>query len=87
MSRLTFALSAKVAYIVGPSIYVNIVFSQVIRPIELKFPVNTPFKVAKIFTKYFGHMIKMAATPIYGKKLLKIFFSRTRGPVTLGLGM
>ena len=49
---------------------------------------KTPFdKPAKIYAKYFGHMTKMAATPIYGKNLLKIFFSRTRRPVTLRLGM
>ena len=87
-SRLTFALSAKVAHIVVLSIYQNIVFSQTIGPIELKFHVKTPYdKSAKIYTKYFGHMTKMAATPIYGKNLLKIFFSRTRRPMTLGLGM
>ena len=87
-SRLTFALSAKVAHIVVPSIYQNIVSSQTIGPIELKFHVKTPYdKSAKICTKYFGHMTKMAATPIYGKNLLKIFFSRTRRPVTLRLGM
>ena len=87
-SRLTFALSAKVAYIVVPSIYLNIVYSQTIGPIELKFHVKTPYdKSAKIYTKYFGHMTNMAATPIYGKNLLKIFFSRTRRPVTLRLGM
>ena len=43
-SRLTFALSAKVAHIVVPSIYKNIVFSQTIdpnSPIELKFHVKT----------------------------------------------
>ena len=34
-----------------------------------------------------GHMTKMAAMPIYGKNPLKIFFSRTRRPMTLGLGM
>ena len=28
----------------------------------------------------------MAATPIYDKKLKKIFFSGTKGPMTLGLG-
>ena len=33
------------------------------------------------------HMTKMAATPIYGKNALKIFFSGTKGPITLGLGM
>ena len=34
-----------------------------------------------------GHINKMATTPIYGKKPLKIFFSRMRRPMTLGLGM
>ena len=49
---------------------------------------KTPYdKLAKIYTKYIGHMTKMAATPIYGKNLLKIFFSITRRPVTLRLGM
>ena len=58
-SRLTFALSAKVAHIVVQSIYLNIVYSQIIGPIELKFYVKTPYdKSAKIDTKYFGHMIK-----------------------------
>ena len=67
-SRLTFALSAKVAYIVVTSIYQNIVFSQTIGSIELKFHVKTPYdKSAKFFTKYFSHMTKMTATPIYGK--------------------
>ena len=32
-------------------------------------------------------MTKMAATLIYGKNLLQIFFSRTSRPVTLRLGM
>ena len=87
-SRLTFALSVKVAHLVVPSIYKNIVFSQTIGPIELKFPVKTPYdKSAKLYTKYVGHMTKMATMPIYGKNLVKIFFSRTRRPVTLRLGM
>ena len=68
-SRLTFDLSAEVAHIGVPSIYYNIVFSQTIGPIELKFHVKTPYdKLAKIYIKYFGHITKMAATPIYGKK-------------------
>ena len=87
-SRLTFALSAKVAHIVVPCIYKNIVFSQTIGTIELKFHMKTPYdKSAKLYTKYVGHMSKMATTPIYRKNLLKIFFSRTRRPVTLRLGM
>ena len=32
-----------------------------------------------------GHMTKMAATPIYGKNLSKIFFSNTRRPMTRDL--
>ena len=47
---------------------------------------KTPYdKLAKIYTKYYGHMTKMAATPIYGKNPLKIFFSRTSRPVTWDL--
>ena len=64
------------------------VFSQTIGPIELKIHVKTPYdKLAKIYAKYFGHMTKMATMLIYGKKPLKIFFSGTRRPMTLGLGM
>ena len=44
-------------------------------------------KLARIYAKYFGHMTKITATHIYGKNHLKIFFSRTRRPVILGLGM
>ena len=70
-SRLTFALSAKVAHIVVQSIYPNLVFSQTIGPIGFKFHVKTPYdKIAKIYSKYLGHMTKMAATSIYGKNLL-----------------
>ena len=42
-SRLTFDLSALVAHIGVTSIYQNIVFSQTIGPIELKFHVKTPY--------------------------------------------
>ena len=39
---------------------------------ELKFHVKTTYdKLAKSYTKYFGHMTKMATTPIYGKKSFK----------------
>ena len=34
-----------------------------------------------------GHMTKMAAMPIYGKKASKIFFSRTGGSISRKLGM
>ena len=33
-----------------------------------------------------GHMTKMAAMPIYGKNLKKIFYSGTKRPMTLKLG-
>ena len=49
---------------------------------------KTPFnKLAKIYANCFGHMTKKADMPIYGKKPLKIFFSRTRRLLTLELGM
>ena len=86
--RLTFDLSGKVAHIGVQSTYKNIVFSETTRPIELKFHVWTPYdKLAKIYTKYFALISKMATTPIYGKNPLEVFFSRTRRPMTLGLGM
>ena len=44
-------------------------------------------KLTKFFTNSFGHMTKMADIPIYGKKPLKTFFSRTRRQMTLGIGM
>ena len=40
-----------------------------------------------MYTKYFGHIIKVTATPIYGKNPLKIFLYRTRRLVTLELGI
>ena len=69
-SRLTFDLSAKAAHIEVPSIYLNIVFSETIGPIELKSYMETPYnKLAKIYANCFGHMTKMADTFIYGKTL------------------
>ena len=41
----------------------------------------------KIYTNEFGHMTNMAAMPIYGKNLKKIFFSRTTRPMTLKLSI
>ena len=68
--RLTFDRSAKVAHIVVLPVYQNIVYSETIRPIELKFYMKNPYdKVAKCFTNCFGHMTKMADIPIHGKAL------------------
>ena len=41
----------------------------------------------KVCSNVPGHMTKMVVMPIYGKNPLKIFFSRTRRSMTLGLGM
>ena len=41
----------------------------------------------KIYTNELGHMTNIAAMPIYGKNLKKIFFSRTNRPMTLKLSM
>ena len=40
-----------------------------------------------IYINELGHITKMAAMPIYGKKTLKIFFSRTNGLMALKHGM
>ena len=41
----------------------------------------------KIHQDNAGHMIKMAAMPIYGKNTLKIFFPGTTGQILLKLCM
>ena len=41
----------------------------------------------KIYERDAGHMTKMAATPIYGKNSLKIFFSWTGRPIFTKLGI
>ena len=87
-SRLTFNFSAKVAHIGVPSTHQNIVSSETTRPFELKFHMKTPYdRLAKIYTKCTGHMTKMATTSTYGKTPLNVFFSGTKRPMALGLGM
>ena len=87
-SRLTFALSAKVAHIGVPLTYLNIVFSETTWPIEIKFHMTTPYdRLGKININCYSHMTKMATTFIYGKNSLNIFFSGTKGPLALGLSM
>ena len=76
-SRLTFNFSAKVVHIGVPSTLQNIVSSETTRPFELKFHMKTPY----------DRSAKMATMPIFGKNPSKIIFSRTRRPMTLGLGM
>ena len=74
--------------VVRPSTISNIFSSETTGRIELKFHMETPLDGGmKVCSNGPGHMTKMAAMPIYGKNPLKIFFSRTRRPLTLGLGM
>ena len=74
--------------VVRPSTISNIFSSETTGRIELKFHMETPLDGGtKVCSNGPGHMTKMAAIPIYGKNPLKIFFSRTRRPLTLGLGM
>ena len=40
--------------------------------------------LAKIYAKYFGHMTKMAAMPIYGKKPFKNLLLQNREADDLG---
>ena len=67
-SRLTLDLSAKVPYIGNPSTCLNIFFSETIRPIELKFHMKSSYdRLANYYINCFGHLTKMATTPINGK--------------------
>ena len=86
-SMLTFDLLSKVVHIGVPSTYQNIVFTDTTWPIEIKIHMTSPYNLlAKIYTNCYGHMTKMATTPIYGKNSLDIFFSRTKKPLALVLG-
>ena len=68
--------------------HVKTVSSETTRPFELKFHMKVSYdRLAKIYTNCTGHMAKMAATPIYGKNPLNIFFSATKRPMALGLCM
>ena len=64
------------------------IFSETAWPIKAKFYVEPPWVGGtKFCSRHLGHVTKMAATPIYGKNLSKIFFSRTGGPIFTKLGM
>ena len=72
---------------VRPSTFSNI-SSEATGPIELKFHLETNRDGGtKVCANVPGHMTKMADMPIYGKNHLKTYFSKTRRPMTLGLGM
>ena len=70
------------------STFSNIFSSETTEPIEAKFHNGASLGWRnKSLLNGRGHMTKMAAMPIYGKNLKKIFFSRTQRPMTLKLGM
>ena len=63
------------------------IFSKTVGPVKTKFHMEPQWDGGtKVCSRGLGHMTKMAATPIYGKNPSKIF-SRTKGPMTLWLGM
>ena len=65
----------------------NIFSSETARPVKAKFYVEPAWEEGtKVYINGPGHMTKMAAMPIYGKNLKKIF-SRPRSPMVLKLGM
>ena len=71
-----------------PFTFSNIFSSETAWPIKAKFYVEPLWEGrTKVCIKGPGHMTKMAAMPIYGKNLKKIFFSRTRSPMILKFGM
>ena len=57
------------------------------KSIEAKFQVEPPWDGGmKVYSNGPDHMTSMAAMPIFGKNL-KIFFSGTKQPMTLNVGM
>ena len=48
---------------------------------------TTNDRLAKIYTNCTGHMTKMATKPLYGINPIDIFFSGTKRPIALDLGM
>ena len=69
------------------STFSNIFSSETTWPIEAKLYMEPPWDGGtKIYSNGPGHMTKMAAMPILLKNL-KIFFSGTKRPMTLKLGM
>ena len=65
------------------STFSNIFSSETTGSIEAKFHMEPPWDGGmKVCSNGPGHMTKMAAMPIYGKNLKKIF-SETKRPMTL----
>ena len=68
--------------------FLKIFFSKTAGPIEAKFHKELPWVGGtKVLSGHLGNITTMAATPIYVKNPSKIFFSGTKVPMNLGLGM
>ena len=66
-SRLTFQPRS---LILESRQHIKLFFSEIVRPIKLKYHMQTPYDYfAEIGTKRFCHITKKAAMPIYGKNL------------------
>ena len=62
--------------------------SETTGPIKVKFHIDAPWnRGTEVYSTGPGHMTKIAAMPIYGKNLKKIFFTGTKRPMTLKVGM
>ena len=70
------------------STFSNFFFLETAWPIEAKFHMEPPWDGGtKVCSTSPNHITKMADMPTYGKNLKKIFFSGTKRPMTLKLGM
>ena len=70
------------------SMFSNIFSSETTGSIETKFHMEPPWDGGtKVCSNGLGNMTKLAAMPIYGKNIKIIFFSGTKRPMTLKLGM
>ena len=66
----------------------NIFCSETTGSVKAEFHIESQWvEETKVCSPHLGYMTKMAATPIYGRNPLKIFFSGTKEPLALGLGM
>ena len=79
--------------VVRPSVVRRPPFSKIFSS-ETTWPIKAKFYMkhlweggTNVYINNPGHMTKMAAMPIYGKKPSKIFFSGTTGPISTKLGM
>ena len=71
-----------------PSTFSNILSSETTGPIEAKFYMKVQWDTGnEILFGHLGHMTKMAATPIYGEKPSKIFFSGPCGLIAMKFGI